>query len=278
MEIEYNLNKVRSFFEDFHEITNLQIALFGTDFFSLVIHPYESCRLCAYLHHTDNGRLRCHVSDRKNLIETQHSGQGFRAYRCHAGLLEMSFPIFYESSIAGYLIFGQLLDGTEINREYIVENCIELIEDRALLRELVAEIPVTNSAFIMACARIMCSLIQNLLLESMVNIRNDTTWETIERYIVENIDKEIHLSDISKSTYLSISTISHKTKQITGQSVKEYILRRKMSKASDYILKSSFMLSEIAVLVGMDDYNYFSRAFKKWNGCSPSEYRKIHGK
>jgi AraC-like DNA-binding protein len=39
-------------------------------------------------------------------------------------------------------------------------------------------------------------------------------------------------------------------------------------------MKSDFNISEIAMAVGFDDSNYFSRLFKKYQKTSPSAIRK----
>ncbi len=46
--------------------------------------------------------------------------------------------------------------------------------------------------------------------------------------------------------------------------------------ALDYLGKSDLSLAEISALVGFTDPSNFRRAFKKWTGTSPSEYRSTH--
>lgn len=46
--------------------------------------------------------------------------------------------------------------------------------------------------------------------------------------------------------------------------------------ALDYLGKSDLSLAEISALVGFTDPSNFQRAFKKWTGTSPSEYRSAH--
>ncbi len=65
-------------------------------------------------------------------------------------------------------------------------------------------------------------------------------------------------------------------KEVTGVSIKEYIENLRMNRA-EYLLSGSEMsLSEIAYFCGYSSETYFSIAFKKRNGQSPSRYRKCH--
>ena len=52
-----------------------------------------------------------------------------------------------------------------------------------------------------------------------------------------------------------------------------YIARQRMERAKQYICQGDISLTEISFLVGYDDYNYFSRVFKKMVGISPREYK-----
>ena len=48
-----------------------------------------------------------------------------------------------------------------------------------------------------------------------------------------------------------------------------------MEKAQTLLESTSLKTGEIALLVGYQDKNYFSLAFKKFSGISPTAYREI---
>jgi AraC-like DNA-binding protein len=54
----------------------------------------------------------------------------------------------------------------------------------------------------------------------------------------------------------------------------EYINYLRMNKAASLLIDSDLNISEIAMTIGFDDSNYFSRLFKKYKKMSPSEMRK----
>jgi YesN/AraC family two-component response regulator len=47
-----------------------------------------------------------------------------------------------------------------------------------------------------------------------------------------------------------------------------------MDRAKELMKDDENKLEAISFEVGYDDYNYFSRVFRRFEGVSPSEYRK----
>ncbi|NOU91734.1 helix-turn-helix domain-containing protein [Paenibacillus sp. LMG 31456] len=70
---------------------------------------------------------------------------------------------------------------------------------------------------------------------------------------------------------------SHFTSLFTremGASPQQYVLRMRMDKAAAMLSEASLSITEIALSVGYSDLYSFSRAFKKYFGCSPSQWIK----
>jgi len=62
-------------------------------------------------------------------------------------------------------------------------------------------------------------------------------------------------------------------KQSTGLSPMQYLLRIRMQRA-ELLLATSMPVDQVASSVGFSDALYFSKKFRKWQGQSPTEYRK----
>ena len=98
--------------------------------------------------------------------------------------------------------------------------------------------------------------------------------QDIEKYIEENLDKKLSLTDIADSIHMNKSYISRMFKEKAGENLFDYINKRKIEKAKQLIKNNELRMYEIALNVGMEDTAYFSRVFKKYEGISPSEYQK----
>ncbi|MEO1013481.1 MAG: helix-turn-helix transcriptional regulator [Bacteroidota bacterium] len=70
---------------------------------------------------------------------------------------------------------------------------------------------------------------------------------------------------------MSRSLLHLKMKKITNKSTSDFIKDIKMQRAKE-LIKRGFPIGEVAYKVGFSDPNYFSRAFKKSEGMSPSSY------
>lgn len=62
-------------------------------------------------------------------------------------------------------------------------------------------------------------------------------------------------------------------KKETGFSIIEYFNKLKIEEAKKLIVERADSLTEIALKLGFEDYNYFSRLFKKHTGYSPKQYQ-----
>lgn len=118
-------------------------------------------------------------------------------------------------------------------------------------------------------AVLMCMLCK--LYDITAAPRYDDITQKIINYLHENIDRRVTLEELGKITYSSPVYCGNVFKKNTGKSVIRYFNELKMEKAKGMILEN-VSLTKIALRLGFDDYNYFSRLFKKLCGCPPKQY------
>jgi AraC family transcriptional regulator len=63
---------------------------------------------------------------------------------------------------------------------------------------------------------------------------------------------------------------------LTGETMLSFVQRRRLLRAIELINEGKFTLTEIALEAGFDSGSSLSRAFRKYLGCSPTEYHKHH--
>ena len=54
----------------------------------------------------------------------------------------------------------------------------------------------------------------------------------------------------------------------------EYINSYRIEKATELLQTETLSISNIALSVGIDNFSYFVKQFKKYKNCTPSQYRK----
>lgn len=62
---------------------------------------------------------------------------------------------------------------------------------------------------------------------------------------------------------------------VLGMGISEHIRRMRVKVACDLLRNTEDRVSDIATEVGISDYNYFTKVFKKAIGVTPREYRKL---
>lgn len=102
-------------------------------------------------------------------------------------------------------------------------------------------------------------------------------------YRISNLMAEIderyaetwNLEQMAAFAKMSVSAFRQQFKSLTGKAPVEYLLGVRLKKASEMLCLGEKTISEIALLCGFDDSNYFSRQFKNSNGMSPRNYRNM---
>lgn len=93
-------------------------------------------------------------------------------------------------------------------------------------------------------------------------------------YIADNFsNSEFSLNRIAEYIGVSSSYFSSIFKQGTGQSFIEYLTRVRIDKACELLKCTNLRAAEIGERIGYSDPHYFSAAFKRTMGQSPTEYR-----
>lgn len=104
-------------------------------------------------------------------------------------------------------------------------------------------------------------------------LRVGTVISTMEQEFAEDWQLEdfVKISGLSRSHFMRTFT------KATGEPPFEYLIQIRLQKAIQRLQSTSQSISEIALDVGFNDSNYFTRQFKKRKGLSPLAYRKAFG-
>lgn len=96
----------------------------------------------------------------------------------------------------------------------------------------------------------------------------------VTRYIEEHIEENISVSSIAAQFFITPNYLSKLFKKMMDEGCNEYIVRKRIERARYLLETTNMKTGKIACMVGYHDTNYFSLAFKKHTGKSPTKYRE----
>lgn len=120
--------------------------------------------------------------------------------------------------------------------------------------------------------------ILNILSENITDVERPTSqsaknYSEIIKLLENNTDKNLSISEIAKMCNMSEINLKKTFNKYSGTGIKNYFNHLKMNEAIS-MLRSGMSVTETASALGFSDQNYFSAAFKRIIGKTPSEFRK----
>ncbi|NHM31397.1 response regulator [Neobacillus terrae] len=98
--------------------------------------------------------------------------------------------------------------------------------------------------------------------------------ERVIQYVKSRAPGEVTLTEAAACVHLNPSYLSKLFKDKTEQNFMDFVLDIRMKEAKNLLERTSLRITEITDRLGYSDITYFSNAFKRKTGLTPSEYRK----
>ena len=92
-------------------------------------------------------------------------------------------------------------------------------------------------------------------------------------YINANYAKNITLEDLAGRFFFSPYYLARKFKEETGYTINQYIINRRMGEAERMLVFENHSIKDIAKKTGYTNIQYFYATFKKYTGCTPTEFK-----
>ena len=274
MLINFNIEKLDELLYDFHRITGLTISVWNAQFRQLSYQPKEMCGFCRMIKSSPVGNHRCFLSDKALCIECGKTGKPATHY-CHAGLIDTAIPILFKNTILGYIMFGQIANKNVTEYEgFLAGLSKELRLDYALLRESYNDLQIYDEDIIRAAANILKIATRALWLSQYIEIGYNTAASKIDDFIRSNIDKNISVAMLCENLKLSKSRLYEISHQFFQMPIGEYIAYVRIEDAKRLLCTTDLPVSQISVMLGIKNYNYFTKFFKANVGMPPLKYRK----
>jgi AraC-like DNA-binding protein/mannose-6-phosphate isomerase-like protein (cupin superfamily) len=165
----------------------------------------------------------------------------------------------------GYPRFGRLTDDemTEISA----------LHD-ALREELQSSKKYREPRILALTMLLASSLLEKTTVEG--SLKSSRSYSTIAKamtFIEEHLSEPITLEDVALVSGYSRTYFCRLFREIVGINFKDYLARERINLACDLLTNEKSSITEIVYAVGFNSVSSFWRAFKRYKGISPCEFR-----
>lgn len=94
-------------------------------------------------------------------------------------------------------------------------------------------------------------------------------------YLETRITENVSIEEVGDVAGLSVRHFSRLFKAHYGVSPLEYVLRKRMLRAEEMLLRTQARITDVAHALGFDDSNYFTKQFKRIEGVTPRAFREM---
>ena len=96
----------------------------------------------------------------------------------------------------------------------------------------------------------------------------------VRRRITQNLQENITIDQLAREYCISPTSLKSNFKQVYSTTIKDYLRKVRMERASALLLTTDSTVADIAASLGYTNQSKFSAAFKTVYGLAPAEYRK----
>lgn len=277
--IKLDKTRLTSILRNFNLLTGLNTAIYSDSMEEIISYPGNS-KFCHCIYESSLKDV-CIMSNK----EIFNSIQGnFAIKHCPFFLWDTVTPIKHSEKIIGYLMVGQARNSSmKINTVFNKEFTSFLKQhnlDVDSLKKYYNQLPSMDLDHINACIEIMLACIDHLLSLNIIADKSDLFANEIEQYIDEHISEQLTVQTFCNRFYLSKAHLYRLSKKHLGCDISTYVRNKRISLAKKLLKETTLPISEIAIQVGIPDYNYFNKVFKKFGGggISAAKFRNQNQK
>jgi len=105
--------------------------------------------------------------------------------------------------------------------------------------------------------------------------KHENEMHQLSAYIKDNLEKPLMIALLAERLGLHLQAMEKEFKKVYKQTIKSYIQEQRMKRARLLLADGQMHVIDVAYTVGYADAAYFSNAFKKQFGMTPTTYQKI---
>lgn len=99
--------------------------------------------------------------------------------------------------------------------------------------------------------------------------------ERVERFIDLNMHRPIRISDMAREMCMSVSHFQRRFRRETGSSPRQFLIRRRLTRAESLLREGVLSIEEISQRVGFCSQSALTNAFRQRRGQTPARWREM---
>ncbi len=233
-------------------------------------YPKRKSPFCALLESNKSSKNMCNTCDLKAMEVAKKTGKIY-IYKCWCGLYEAIVPLYTYGALSGYFMMGQTIDEKD-NINEILNNCG--LNNPKLEGSLKLTKKYSYSQ-IEAFGKLVDICAKYLTLINGVEINSENLGKEIQQYLLSHYSEDISFEKLVNYFNVSRGTLHNHFKETFNTTIHQRLLSIRLNEARKLLSTTSLSIKEIAHEVGFEDSDYFSRAYKKMYGFSPSNTKNM---
>ncbi len=257
MKICYDIEKLTRIAEGISALTGLTFSFRDAEFAHLCGAGLREAFCDAAQKDPARGE-RCSQCDALLMERCRRSGKLEQHY-CHLGLLDLAMPIYKDGQMVGGILFGQ------VRAEHSPQK--SSIEG---LDSLYQQVPYFSEQKIES----LYTLLPDILFESAISFEEQSLSERAASHIRANLQEDLSVGALCAQCFCSKNALYEAFHVAFDCTVNEYVTNARLERAKELLEKTREPVYSVASLVGIENYTYFCKLFKKKTGQTPVEYRR----
>lgn len=204
----------------------------------------------------------------------EYSDEGMENVQIHIGIRNFNIDRFPKD----YFPIDNPIIKLSDHHSSFFDTCQEIISEREQSKagsELLLKSLVLKLVVLLFRDAAMLPLTESSLLLTEEEKDKINLAEEVILFLENNYMEDVTVNQIAQHFYISPASLSRIFKDHTGETLINYLIQLRLSKAKEIIEEDiEISIRQISKLVGYEDAYYFSKLFKKYYGKPPTLFQK----
>ena len=266
MIIKYNAEQLNRIINNIFVLTGISISILDSNY-NVLANCSKEQDFCSLSQNFDNKKKLCSQCDQE-LLKQCRSTKKLECHICWAGLYDSAMPIIKNNTVVGYVIMGRIRSEMSPALPQFFPNAdLQTVEQ---LNNLYYKLPFMTEDKLTS----LYNLLSYILFDPSIQIVYDSFINEAINFIDMHLHENLSVSVLCNTFHISKNYLYKTFSDNFGSSVNEYIAAQRLKHAKKLLTICDEPIYIVAEKVGIYNYPYFCRWFKKRMGISPKEYRK----